>query len=52
MINEHLKEKRDRYNEVRADESLLHKELKKGAEKAKALAHPTLNRVRNAVGFR
>ena len=52
VINEHIQEKRDRYNEFRKDEALLRKELRKGAEKAKALAHPTLNRVRHALGFR
>ena len=52
VINEHIQEKRDRYNEFRKDEALLQKELKKGAEKAKALALPTLSRVRDALGFR
>jgi tryptophanyl-tRNA synthetase len=52
VINDHLKEKRDRYNELRADEPFLRRELAKGAEKAKALAKPTLDRVRHAVGFR
>jgi tryptophanyl-tRNA synthetase len=52
VINEHIQEKRDRYNDFRKDEALLRKELRKGAEKAKALAHPTLNRVRHALGFR
>ena len=52
VINEHIQEKRDRYNEFRKDEALLQKELKKGAEKAKALALPTLSRVRHALGFR
>jgi tryptophanyl-tRNA synthetase len=52
VINEHIQEKRDRYNDFRKDEALLRKELKKGAEKAKALALPTLSRVRHALGFR
>ena len=52
VINEHIQEKRDRYNEFRKDEALLRKELRKGAEKAKALALPTLSRVRHALGFR
>jgi tryptophanyl-tRNA synthetase len=52
VINEHIQEKRDRYNEFRKDEALLRNELKKGAEKAKALALPTLSRVRHALGFR
>lgn len=51
-INEHVKEMRDRYNEVRKDESLLRKELAKGAEKAQAVASKTIDRVRHAVGLR
>jgi tryptophanyl-tRNA synthetase len=51
-INEHVKEMRDRYNEYRKDESLLRKELAKGAEKAQAVASKTIERVRHAVGLR
>jgi tryptophanyl-tRNA synthetase len=52
VINDHVKEMRSRYDEFRRDESLLHKELAKGAEKAQALASQTLHRVRHAVGLR
>jgi len=51
-INEHVKEMRERYNEYRKDESLLRKELAKGAEKAQAVASKTIDRVRHAVGLR
>ncbi len=51
-INDHVKEMRDRYNEVRKDETLLRKELAKGAEKAQAVASKTIDRVRHAVGLR
>jgi tryptophanyl-tRNA synthetase len=51
-INDHVKEMRDRYNEYRKDESLLRKELAKGAEKAQAVASKTIERVRHAVGLR
>jgi len=51
-INEHVKEMREGYNEYRKDESLLRKELAKGAEKAQAVASKTIDRVRHAVGLR
>jgi tryptophanyl-tRNA synthetase len=52
VINDHVKEMRDRYNEYRKDEILLRKELAKGAEKAQAVASKTIDRVRHAVGLR
>lgn len=52
VINDHVKEMRDRYNEYRKDEALLRKELAKGAEKAQAVASQTIARVRHAVGLR
>jgi tryptophanyl-tRNA synthetase len=52
VINDHVKEMRDRYNEYRKDELLLRKELAKGAEKAQAVASKTIDRVRHAVGLR
>jgi tryptophanyl-tRNA synthetase len=52
VINDHVKEMRDRYNEYREDEPLLRKELAKGAEKAQAVASRTIDRVRHAVGLR
>jgi tryptophanyl-tRNA synthetase len=52
VINDHVKEMRDRYSEYRKDETLLRKELAKGAEKAQAVASKTVSRVRHAVGLR
>jgi tryptophanyl-tRNA synthetase len=52
VINDHVKEMRDRYNEYRKDEALLRRELAKGAEKAQAVASQTIARVRHAVGLR
>ena len=52
VINDHVKEMRDRYSEYRRDEELLRKELAKGAEKAQAVASQTIKRVRHAVGLR
>jgi tryptophanyl-tRNA synthetase len=52
VINDHVKEMRDRYNEYRKDDALLRRELAKGAEKAQSVASKTIERVRYAVGLR
>ena len=52
VINESVREIRGRYNDLRADELLLKQTLEKGAEKAKAIASPVLERVRHAVGIK
>ena len=52
VINEYVRPARDRYNELRGDEGYLRDVLKRGAEKARAIASPTMNRVRHAVGIR
>jgi tryptophanyl-tRNA synthetase len=52
IINESVREIRSRYNELRGDEELLKTTLCKGAEKARAIATPVLERVRNAVGIK
>jgi tryptophanyl-tRNA synthetase len=41
---------RERYEQLRADESALEAALEQGAEKARAIARPTLNEVRDAMG--
>jgi len=41
---------RERYDELRADEDELEAILADGAEKARALAGPTLGEVRQAMG--
>jgi tryptophanyl-tRNA synthetase len=52
VINDHVKEMRERYDEYRKDDSLLRGELAKGAQKAQAVASKTIDRVRHAVGLR
>lgn len=52
VINEHVAPFRARYQELRGDESNLRSVLKRGAEKARAIASPTMSRVRYAVGIR
>lgn len=52
VINEHVREIRERYVALRADEPLLRATLAKGAERARAIAGPTIERVRHAVGIR
>ena len=52
LINEHVRDIRARYVELRANEGLLRATLSKGAEKARAIARPTIDRVRHAVGLR
>ena len=40
-----------RYHELRADPDAVHDALAKGAEKARVLAVPTMERVRDVVGL-
>ena len=42
---------RERYEELRPDETALEQALEAGAEKARALASPTLAEVRSAIGI-
>jgi tryptophanyl-tRNA synthetase len=42
---------RERYQELRPDEAALEQSLEAGAEKARALASPTLAEVRSAIGI-
>jgi tryptophanyl-tRNA synthetase len=42
---------RERYEEIRPDEAALEAALEAGAEKARAIAAPTLSEVRSAVGI-
>ena len=51
VVNEHLKESRKRYIELRADEQGLSKALEDGRRKACEIALPVLDRVRKAIGF-
>lgn len=52
LIDAHVSALRERFVEYRNDEPLLRRELARGAEKARAIASITLNRVRHAVGIR
>jgi tryptophanyl-tRNA synthetase len=52
VINDHVKEMRAQYVELRKDEKNLHSVLAQGAERARDRAQPTLNRVRHAFGIR
>ncbi len=52
VINDHVKEPRERYMKLRGDEKALEVVLNDGAKRAFQIAEPVLNRVRNAVGFR
>jgi tryptophanyl-tRNA synthetase len=51
LILDRFKTERERYTQFISDRSLLDGELKKGADKAKAIAHPVLDRVRAAIGY-
>jgi tryptophanyl-tRNA synthetase len=42
---------RERYRELRADESALERTLGEGAERARAIAVPTMAEVRSAMGL-
>ena len=51
IINAKIQEPRNRYYELRTDESELQKVLQEGAEKAYEVAAPVIARVRSAVGI-
>ncbi|MFL5870616.1 MAG: tryptophan--tRNA ligase, partial [Solirubrobacterales bacterium] len=50
-VVEYLKPVRQRYEELRSDEAELERILAAGAEKARAIAAPTVAEVRSAMGF-
>ncbi len=50
-INEHIKEPRARYSELRKDETMLHKILDDGANRALEISRPHLDALRLAVGM-
>jgi len=52
VIDAHVADSRALYFDVRADESRLRQQLVKGAEMARTISQPILNRVRHAIGFR
>ncbi|GLR63275.1 tryptophan--tRNA ligase [Marinospirillum insulare] len=51
LLNEQLKGPREEYQRLLADPAYVEGVLQKGAEKARALATPTLDRLRAAVGL-
>ncbi|MFL0796476.1 MAG: tryptophan--tRNA ligase [Cellvibrionaceae bacterium] len=52
LINEQLKEPRERYEELMADGQQMERLLLEGAEKARAYATPFLKELRQAVGIK
>ncbi|MBT8099899.1 MAG: tryptophan--tRNA ligase [Gammaproteobacteria bacterium] len=51
-INEHLKPARDEYDRLMSDPAMVEAELRKGAERARAVSVPYLDQIRRAVGIR
>jgi tryptophanyl-tRNA synthetase len=51
-LNEHLKEARERYNELMASPRQIEETLQAGAEKARSLSRPLMDKVRHSVGIR
>ena len=51
-INEHIKPAREEYDRLVADPAVVEVELKKGAERARAISVPYLAEIRDAVGIR
>lgn len=51
-INEHIKPARDEYTRLIDDPAVVEQELKKGAERARAISVPYLDEIRYAVGIR
>jgi tryptophanyl-tRNA synthetase len=51
-INEHIKPARDEYERLVADPAVVEQELRKGAERAREIAVPYLQEIRQAIGIR
>ena len=51
-INEHIGPARDEYERLIADPVIVEAELRKGAEKARAISEPYLAQIRDAIGIR
>jgi len=51
-IDAELAPLRERYEALRANEAALEEELERGAERARPIAHATMDRVRSAIGIR
>ena len=50
-MDKHFSPARDRYLSLRADETALEAVLSDGAERARAVAQPVLDRVRQRIGL-
>jgi tryptophanyl-tRNA synthetase len=51
-INEHIKPARDEYDRLIADPTVVEAELRKGAVRAREIAAPYLQQIRDAIGIR
>jgi tryptophanyl-tRNA synthetase len=51
-INEHIKPARDEYDRLIADPAVVENELQKGAMRAREIAVPYIDQIRNAIGIR
>ncbi|MBT8088367.1 MAG: tryptophan--tRNA ligase [Gammaproteobacteria bacterium] len=51
-INERIKPARDQYERLLADPAVVEAELRKGAEKARAICIPYMQQIREAIGIR
>jgi tryptophanyl-tRNA synthetase len=51
-INDHIKPAREEYNRLLDDPAIVERELVKGAEMAREIAVPYLDKIRYAVGIR
>jgi len=51
-INERIKPARDEYERLIAEPAIVEAELMKGAERARAIAVPYMDQIRNAIGIR
>jgi tryptophanyl-tRNA synthetase len=52
LINEELRGPREEYERLMADPGYIEAELRKGAERARGVSAPLMERVRSAVGIR
>jgi tryptophanyl-tRNA synthetase len=51
-INDHIKPARDEYERLIANPTIVERQLKMGAERAREVAVPYINKIRNAIGIR
>ena len=51
-LNDHLKEARERYDALMESPGQIEETLQKGAEKARTLSRPLMEKIRHSVGIR